>query len=192
MSYFNTRRLRPAAGLGVLMAFAVMAVGAQADPGDVSITLTGGSRSTTIPAIAPLTVGLTGVAQTVTTTVGAWSVTDATGSNDGYRVTVAASVPTVGGSVADAGTGGSITLTPKTATVAAGNSAATGPVAASAQPLSTTAATIQTAADGTGQGKWDFAADSGLEKSLSVVIPGDASAGAYTSTLTFTAAPRVA
>jgi hypothetical protein len=65
-----------------------------------------------------------------------------------------------------------------------GNPAATGPVAMP-QVLST----IASAFAGTGQGGWDFAADSGVAKRLAVVIPGDASAGAYQSTLTFTTAP---
>jgi hypothetical protein len=52
--------------------------------------------------------------------------------------------------------------------------------------LGTTAATIQNAIADTGQGKWDFA--SGATR-LAVVIPGDASVGEYSSTLTFTAAP---
>jgi hypothetical protein len=82
-----------------------------------------------------------------------------------------------------------MTLTPVTPTPASGNPAATGPVAMPPQVLSTTAATIASAVAGTGQGGWDFAADSGVAKSLAVVIPGDASAGAYQSTLTFTTAP---
>jgi hypothetical protein len=55
---------------------------------------------------------------------------------------------------------------------------------------SSTGATIQDAPAGTGQGQWNSAADNGAtENSLAVVIPGDASAGAYQSTLTFTTAP---
>jgi hypothetical protein len=57
------------------------------------------------------------------------------------------------------------------------------------QVLSTSAATIASAVAGTGQGEWDFAADGGVDQRLAVVIPGDASAGAYQSTLTFTTAP---
>ena len=63
---------------------------------------------------------------------------------------------------------------------------------ASAQTLSATPATIENAPPGTGQGEWDFNADSGATKSLTVVIPADASAGNYESTLTFTAAPPAA
>jgi hypothetical protein len=111
-------------------------------------------------------------------------------------VTVTASAPTVNGSTSAAGTGGSLTLTPIIATGATGNpSPSTGPMPASAQTLSptpatpATPATIENARPGTGQGEWDFNADSGATKSLTVVIPGDASAGDYESTLTFTTAP---
>jgi hypothetical protein len=147
--------------------------------------------SNTVPAITPFSVKLTGLTQTVDTGVGAWSVTDATGSNAGYSVTAAASAPTVNGSTSAAGTGGSITLTPATATAASGNTATTGPVAASPQTLTSTPATIENAPAGTGQGEWDFAADAGTAGtgSLAIVIPGDASPGNYTSTLTFTTAP---
>ena len=146
----------------------------------------------TAPAITPFALTLNGSTQTVTTAVGAWDVTDATGSNAGYSVTVAASPPTVTGAAgASAGTGSSLTLTPTTATAATGNPALTGPVAAGAQLLGTTGTTIDTAAAGTGQGDWDFAADTGGAANLSIVIPGNASAGAYSSTLTFTAASLV-
>ena len=121
--------------------------------------------------------------------MGAWSVLDPTGEEAGYRVTVAASAPTVGGSVAGAGTGGSLTLTPRTASAGAGNPATTGPAPQQAQTLGTTAATIATAAAGTGQGLWTFPADAGATKSLAIVLPADVDAGAYSSTLTFTTAP---
>jgi hypothetical protein len=183
---------RVAAGLAALSAFAVIPMAAQAAETDVSGTLTGGALTNTAPAITPFAATLSGVTQTVPTAVGAWSVTDATGSNAGYSVTVAATAPTVNGSAPSAGTGASLTLTPTTATAASGNPATTGPVAQSAQTLSTTAATIDNSAAGTGQGQWDFAADSGVTENLAVVIPGNASAGTYSSTLTFTTAPPVA
>lgn len=149
----------------------------------------GGQLSNTAPTIEPFSVTLTGLTQTVHAAVGAWSVTDPTGTNDGYSLTVTASTPTVAGSEANAGTGGSLTLTPTTATAAAGNTAPDGPEATPAQPLNTTAATIENAPAGTGQGQWNFAADSGNTKSLAMVIPGNANPGAYSSTLTFTTAP---
>jgi hypothetical protein len=176
---------------------------AQAADTPLTGTLSAGLLSNTAPAITPFTATLSGVNQTELTAVGSWSVADATGSNAGYSVTVAASAPVV--TVADGpdagtardvvyeGTGGNLTLTPKTTTAAAGNPAGTGPVAQVAQLLGTTGATIQDAPAGTGQGQWDSAADNGTtENSLAVVIPGDASAGDYSSTLTYTTAAPVA
>jgi hypothetical protein len=85
-----------------------------------------------------------------------------------------------------------MTLTPTAATATAGNPAVTGPVDGAGTTTSLTpvlvssgAATTDNAAVNTGQGSWDFAAAGNLV----VVIPGDASAGYYTSTLTFTSAP---
>jgi hypothetical protein len=150
------------------------------------------SMSNTAPPITAFNAKLTGHDQTVNMRVGAWSVTDARNSSAGYSVTVAASAPTVDGSTTAAGTGGSLTVTPGTATAAANNPPSTGPVAASAQLLGTTAATVENAPAGTGQGKWEFAADSGSAHSLAVVIPGNASAGSYDSTLTFTTASPAA
>jgi hypothetical protein len=147
------------------------------------------SLSNTAPAITPFQATLTGVTQTVHAALGAWSLHDARSNDLGYRVTVTASAPTVDGSAAAAGTGASVTLTPQTATAAYGNPALVGPVAEAKQTLSTTAATIDTADAGTGQGQWNFPADAGATKSLALVIPADAMAGAYSSTLTFTTAP---
>jgi hypothetical protein len=145
--------------------------------------------SSTAPTITPFTTKLTGLSQTVSTTVGGWSVTDARFGNAGYSVTVAASAPTVGGSTSAAGTGGSLILTPGTASAANDNPPGTGPVSTPAQILSPTAATIENAPAGTGHGEWDFAADAGSADSLAVLIPGNADAGSYNSTLTFTTAP---
>jgi hypothetical protein len=185
MTHLNSRVARVVAGLAVVSAFAVAPMAAQAADTNVTGTLTGGSLTNTAPAIAPFTATLTGLTQTVGADVGAWSVNDARGNNAGYNITLAATVPTVGGVTAGVGTGGSMTMGATTATAAAGNPAATGPVSSS-QLLSTTAATIDAAAIGTGQGQWDFAPD---PANLSIVIPGDASAGAYASTLTYTASP---
>jgi hypothetical protein len=148
-----------------------------------------GSLSNTAPAISPFAATLTGAMQTLHTAVGAWSLTDSRGTGAGYSVTVAATAPTVDGSSAAAGTGASMTLTPRTPTPATGNAATTGPVAAAARQLSTTATTIATAIPGTGNGGWDFPADTGDLRSLELLIPADAGPGAFSSTLTFTTAP---
>ena len=172
----------------MVSAFAAAPVAAQAADTSLSGTLSAGSLSNTAPVIAPFGVTLTGLTQTTNVMVGPWSVTDATGTNDGYNVTVTATAATVNDSTSLAGTGGSLTLTPTTAVAAPGNPASTGPVAQSPQVLSTTGSTIDSAVPGTGQGEWDFAGDS-VSPSLAVAIPGDASTGAYSSTLTYTTAP---
>jgi hypothetical protein len=195
MSFLNPRASWLAAGVVAVSGCALAPLAAQAADTPLTGTLSAGLLSNTAPAITPFTATLSGVTQTRLTRVGSWSVTDATGSNAGYSVTVAASAPVVtapDGDVAYEGTGGSITLTPRTTTAAAGNPAATGPVAQAAQLLGTTAATIQDAPAGTGQGQWDSAADALTHDSLAVVIPGDASAGDYSSTLTYTTAAPVA
>jgi hypothetical protein len=148
--------------------------------------------SSTAPTITPFTTKLTGLNQTVRTTIGGWSVTDARLGNAGYSVTVAASTPTVGGSTTAAGTGGSLTLTPATASAANNNPPSTAPVPTPAQTLSPTPATIENAPAGTGHGEWTFPADAGPANSLAVLIPGNANAGSYSSTLTFTTAPPAA
>ncbi|CAN5828402.1 hypothetical protein BH18ACT7_BH18ACT7_13100 [soil metagenome] len=185
MTHLNARVARIVAGLAVVSAFAVAPMAAQAADTDATGTLSAGSLTNTAPAITAFSTALTGVNQTVNTAVGAWNVNDARGSNAGYNITVAATAPTVGGSAPAAGTGGSLTMTSTTATAAAGNPAATGPVTSAAQLLSPTAATIANAAATTGQGQWNFP----TAGNLAVVIPGNASAGAYSSTLTYTSAP---
>jgi hypothetical protein len=151
------------------------------------------SMSNTAPPITAFSAKLTGRNQSVNTPVGAWSVIDARGSTPGYSVTVSASPPTVNGSTSAAGTGASLTLIPSTATAANFNPPSTAPFAEAApQILGTTATTIENAPAGTGHGEWDFPADAAPANSLAVLIPGNADAGAYSSTLTFTTAPPAA
>jgi hypothetical protein len=203
MSFLNSPVSWLAAGVVAVWGCALAPMAAHGADTPLTGTLSAGLLSNTAPAITPFTATLSGVSQTKLTAVGSWSVTDATGTNAGYSVTVAASAPAV--TVADGpdagtepdvvyeGTGGTLTLTPKTTTAAAGNPAGTGPVAQAAQLLGTTGATIQAAPAGTGQGQWNSAADNGTtENSLAVVIPGDASAGDYSSTLTYTTAAPAA
>ncbi len=202
MSFLNSRASWLAAGVVAVSGFALAPMAAQGAETPLTGTLSAGLLSNDAPAITPFTATLSGVNQIKMTAVGSWSVTDATGSNAGYSVTVAASAPVV--TVADGpdagiepdvayqGTGGTLTLTPKTTTRAAGNPAGTGPVAQQAQLLGIEAVTIQNAPAGTGQGQWDSAADAPSQDSLAVVIPGDASAGDYSSTLTYTTAAPVA
>jgi hypothetical protein len=197
--FFTPRVSRVNVGFAVVAAVAAFPMVAQAGTADTELagTLSAGSLTNTAPAIASFGATLTGVTQDVTTPVGDWGVTDATGSNAGYVITVAASAPAVAGG--SAGTGGSISLTPRDGVAAVGNtnSLANGPKAVRTTgdivPIVVTsgAAPIVTAATNTGQGAWDFPADINAEERLGVVIPGDASAGDYSSTLTFTSAMTV-
>jgi hypothetical protein len=192
MSKFSiTQAPRFAAGLVLVAAMAAVPMSAQAADTPVTGTLTGGTLTNTAPTIAPFAATLTGATQTVPTDVGAWGVTDATGGNAGYNITASATAPAVGGVAAAAGTGATLSLLPSTAAPAAGNpnTQADAPVAAAQQEITAGAVTIQSAAADTGQGAWDFPA---VPNGLEAVIPGDASAGAYTSTVTYTAAPPAA
>jgi hypothetical protein len=168
---------------------------AQADTTTATGTLGAGALSEVAPAITPFTAGLTGVNQSVNTAVGAWTLTDAVGDGAAYNVSVSAGAPTIGGT-SIAGSLGStwLALTPTTAARDANNPApaTTHPVAvAGPVALGATAATIENAAVNTGAGQWDFAADTGGVQSLAVTIPGNAQAGAYSDTLTYTIAAGV-
>jgi hypothetical protein len=179
-------------GAGMTIAGRALARDGDVTMDSTSITVppcVGGPRSNTAPAIQPFDMMLTGLTQTVHTGVGAWSVTDPTGSDDGYSVTVSTGAPTVDGSNAKAGTGGSLSFTPTAPTAAEGNAATDAFVVRPTQPLSGNAATIVSAPAGTGQGRWNFTADAGDAESLAVTVPGDTSTGSYSSTLTFTTAP---
>jgi hypothetical protein len=199
MSKCLTPRSRVIAGLVVATAFALAPVVAQAATTQAQGLLSAGDLTNTAPAITAFPTTLTGVTQTVNAAVGTWNVTDATGSNAGYTVTVGSSAPTDNsnalgtGTVLSPGTGGTITLTPTAATATTGNPTTTGPVDGAGATTSLTpivvsgggTPTVANAAVDTGQGSWDFAGAG----NLAVVIPGNASAGYYSSTLTYTSAP---
>jgi hypothetical protein len=187
MTHLNSRVARIVAGLAVVSAFAVAPMVAQAADVNATGTLGAGELTNTAPSIGSLSTTLTGVSQIVNADVGTWSVTDARGTDLGYNVTLAATAPTVGAVAAAAGTGGSLTLTKSDATAMPGNSAPQGPTpSAGATMVLGAAASIAGALPTDGQGAWEFAA---VTDGLSVVIPGDAKAGAYSSTLTYTASP---
>jgi len=198
LKFLSPRVTRVAAGLAAISAFAVAPMAAQAAPSDATGTLTGGSLTNTAPAFTPFSTTLTGLAQTENTAVGTWDVADATGSDDGYSITVSATRPTVdadgvGGAAATVVVGSTLKLYPTTAAAVGGNTN-TAPVAGAAQNLDVdgvgdpTASTIQNAPVGTGQGPWNFPEDAGAATGLEVVIPGNATPGAYLSTLTYTTA----
>ena len=202
MSKFLTPRLpRAAAGLAVLSAFAVVPMAAQAADTAATGTLSAGTLTNTAPAFTPFSATLTGLAQTKNTPVGTWGVTDATGSDDGYSITVQATRPMVDFDGAPGGTtpaviaGTSLKLYTNSATAVGGN-ANTAPIAAQSFAQldideSPSSSTIQNAPAGTGQGPWSFPLDNGASTGLEVVIPGTATPGAYSSTLTYTTAVPV-
>ena len=180
MTTFTHRR----AAVLALTAALVAAPAAVAAPGDVEGVIDPGTLTTVTPAIAPFTDTLTGVAHNKATDIGAWSVTDARGTEVGYTVTVSATAPTIDGVAADAGTGATVSLeTPAAPTSAEGLLAGPGVSGAGMRLLDTDAETIATAEVGNGMGQWDFAAGTG---NLVLRIPGDAKPGTYLSTLTFT------
>jgi hypothetical protein len=189
------RSSRIIAGLIIASALAATATAAQANTTIATGTLSAGGLSVIAPAITPFTVTLTGMNQTVYTTVGAWSLTDAVGNGAAYNVSVSAGAPTIGGT-SIAGSLGStwLALMPTTSAPDASNPApaSTHPVAI-AGPLAVgaTAVTIENAAVNTGAGMWDFAADTGGVQSLAITIPGNAVPGAYSDTLTYTIAAGV-
>jgi hypothetical protein len=195
--FISPRVTRVAAGLVVLSAFAVAPMAAQAASNEATGTLSGGVLENTAPTFTPFSATLTGLAQTHNTPVSLWTVTDATGSDDGYSITVSATAPTVDADAAPGGTtpaviaGSTLKLYGTSATPVSGN-ANTAPVAEVAQQLDVdgtpAASTIQNAPMGTGQGPWSFPADGGASTGLEVVIPGTATPGAYSSTLTYTTA----
>jgi len=204
MSHLNSRVARIVAGLAVVSAFAVAPMAAQAAPTDTTDangTLTGGVLSVTAPDIDAFGVTLTGIVQTVNTEVDPWNLTDPTGSDDGYNVTVSAIAPTVDADGVGAGAAaviaGSTLKLYTTDAQASGGNTNTAPVAQADAQLDVlaaggyTASTIQSAAVNTGQGPWDFARDAGAGSGLEVVIPGTATPGAYASTLTYTIAVPV-
>lgn len=191
MTRFLTPRVaRVAAGLAVVSAFAAAPVLAQADTTTATGTLGAGALSVTAPAITAFSAPLTGVNQSVTTAVGAWTLTDSVGDGAAYHVTVSAGAPTIG-ATSIAGSLGStwLSLTPTTATPDTNNPATTSPTAVAVPvAVGATAATIQNAAANVGAGRQNFAADTGGVKSLAITIPGNAKAGAYSDTLTYTIA----
>jgi hypothetical protein len=194
MKKFSTPRVaRIAAGLAVASAFVVAPMVAQADTTVATGTIGAGGLSEVAPVITPFAASVTGVDQSVHAAVGAWTLVDAIGNGAAYNVSVSAGAPMIGTTALSVGSTW-LALTPTTATPDADNpapqaqapTAVAGPVA-----IGATAATIENAAVNTGAGQWDFAADTGLVKSLAITIPGNAPAGAYSDTLTYTIAAGV-
>jgi hypothetical protein len=162
---------------------------AMASGASTSVSLLGGSLSfsTTPSASNFASTSLTGAQQTIHTNLASWGVTDATGSGAGWHVTFQASQFT--------GTG-PITLPTSSLVLTApvitpnGINLAVPPVNQGTTFTldSGSAVPILHALAGTGQGAWTMTQANTGGGDLALTIPADASAGTYTSNLTFTLA----
>lgn len=181
---------------------AVVALAAAASPASAqtsvtdttSIELTSGSLDfgTGFAAADFPTTALTGGVQTVSTSVGNWSVNDASGSLLGWNVKIGATRFTDNrGTPSDATDDkqlplSGLTLTAPTASAGASQSALLAPVV---QPLTTALdngtvdVPVAVAALSKGQGLWNFSQGA---SHLTLVVPATAAAGSYTSTITTT------
>jgi hypothetical protein len=190
MSFLSSRAIRIAAAVAVASAIAASPASAQDAP--AAGTLAAGDLTVVPPVITAFNFELTGATATVPTNVAAYTLADATGSNAGWSLAVTATAPTVDTDPLLAGTGSTVSLTPTAATAATGNPTVVGnapETTAGLQLLDPVDITTVLNADAaTGQGAWDVAAGT---NGLSVVIPGDASEGAFLSTLTYTMSPPV-
>lgn len=179
-------------GLGlasVMLAVMTFPAGALAAGATTSATLLGGSLAfTTDPSASDFaSTTLTGSAQTIHTNLASWGVDNALGSATGWHVTFQASQFT--------GTGpitlptGSLVLTAPSVS-ASGLNLSTPPVVQDSTFTldSGSAVTIVSAALATGLGTWTMTQANSAGGDLALSIPPDASAGTYTSNLTFTLA----
>lgn len=141
---------------------------ASAEDTTVTVEVTGGALSITVPAALALTsVAASTSAETVSSALGAVSVSDLRGTAAGWSVT-AASADVLGSEL-----GGAISYTTTDATF----TGAVAIVAADVPVLSTTAAPVQTAtATGANTGTWN--------PTIELTVPAGALAGSYSATIT--------
>lgn len=167
-----------------------------------TLTVTAGALTLTAPASLSWAATLNGTNQTVVDTTAAdqqYTVTDATGSGAGWHVTVSATTFTNGAhTLANAGTfvnTGSVTSVSATTSPTAACAAAvsctlptnstTYPVAITTAPTSPAAVTIYDTAAATGLGQIVIGGSTAANPvGWWVNVPANASAGAYTSTVT--------
>lgn len=187
-------KLRSLLFAGAAAAALALPAGAAAQATDTtSVTLTAGTLtfSDVFDADNFANTPLTGLAQPVNTGTGTWAVNDARGSLLGWNVKIRATrfsdgavTPTklpagsltyagVGTSDISAGAGQLLTTGPAAVTVAAAIDSDSG----------TNDQAMANAILGNGGGTWNFAAKA---SGLTLVIPADAKAGTYTSTITTT------
>lgn len=182
-----TIRTVPVAGL--MIACLAVATGAQASGSSTSVTLSGGSLSfgTTPSASNFPSTALTGAQQTIHTSLATWDVTDATGSGAGWHVTFQASQFTGAGPITLPTS--SLVLTAPTVGPNGVNIAAPPVIQGATFTLDAgSAVPIVHALAGAGQGGWIMTQANAGGGDLALTIPANASAGSYTSNLTFTLA----
>ena len=174
MKYLTRRLAISAVAAGTLFATA-FAPGAFAADGTTA-TVTGGSLNVTNPLVADFGVSsITGVAQTTTAALDAFSVSDLRGTGAGWHVIAEASPFTSGANILVAGSLSTPALTvAANGTTSASPTMTGGPYVLDVAPLQIASAALQT-----GLGTYDFSAST-----LTLALPADVRAGAYASTVT--------
>ncbi|HEU5318835.1 MAG TPA: WxL domain-containing protein [Chloroflexota bacterium] len=189
--------------LGLLAAVATGA--AAATGGATTVAVQAGSTGLSISTLAPGTFGavtLSGQDQVTHASLGAYTVTDATGTGAGWKVTFKASRFACAGGTGQCPSGGDtldaglLKVAPPTAACATGNgclsrsAAPTGGISAETSidgDSSAAAVTVLSAAAGAGMGKYTVtpgAFSSDTSKNLQLQLPAYAYAATYSSTLT--------
>jgi putative surface cell wall-binding protein len=167
--------------LAGIAAAAVMAAPASAASSTVTGTITAGTLSIAPAASAAFSLTLDGSNQTTTYNVPS-TVTDATGSDSGWNLTITSTPFTTGTYTlpANASTVTSVGNTCLSTCTPASNSIGY-PLTVPAAATPPAAVKFFNAAANTGAGKWT------TTPSITVAVPGNTHAGTYTSTLTLSA-----
>lgn len=198
---FKKSRLMTAAALLSLGAAASFGGVAHADGGGATqATLTGGSLTVSGGAPGSFSATLNGANQTADTTLGNYTVNDATGSAAGWNVTFQATQFTCAVQVSGVGDAGcqpglttlpadSLSIAKPTAACASGSTCTGSPavsITGNTAVDGASAVTVLDAAAGTGMGSYDVTPGTIGAGQLQLAIPGNALATTYHSTLTIT------
>ena len=174
MKNFTRRLAISTVAAGTLLATA-FTPGAFAADGTTA-TVTGGSLSITNPGAADFAASITGIAQTTTAALDAFSVSDLTGSGAGWNVTAQASTFT---GVSHNLVAGSLSMSQPTV-ASPDTTSADPPITAGPYTIDNGAAvSIASAALSSGMGEYDFSATT-----MTLSLPADVFADAYASTVT--------
>ena len=177
MKNFTRRLAISTVAAGTLFATA-FTPGAFAADGTTA-TVTGGALSITNPLVADFAGrSITGVAQTTTAALDAFSVSDLTGSGAGWHVIAEASQFTTGTKTLAIGS----LSTPAMTVESADSTSANPTMVAGSYVLDNGPLQIASAALDAGMGTYDFSAST-----LTLALPADVFAGAYASTVTISA-----